>query len=383
MNAYYKDYCLVARRLNLKTGITNPFFEIIMARTNIRDKRRRRIVLSHLPTRFAIFAISTILLMSSLLAIQSNQSAWAGTFPGPNGQIAFVRGVNGEPETYEIYIMNADGNDQTRLTDNSASDGDPSWSPDGTKIAFDSTIDEDGNRDIYIMNADDGSGQTRLTDDPAFDTDPSWSPDGTKIAFSSNREDDNSEIYIMNSDGSGQTRLTDNSADDFSPSWSPDSEKIAFVSDRDNGNFDIYIMNADDGSGQTRLTDDPAFDGFPSWSPDSEKIAFTSNRDSGGIFVMNADDGSGQTRLTDNSAFYSSPDWGTNTSPPDDDGSTTTATSLAEQPIDKAISTIQNLDNVPQSLKTSIIDLLEDVSNMVNNDIQITIDQALAGFLVP
>jgi Tol biopolymer transport system component len=424
MNAYYKDYCLVARRLNLKTGITNPFFEIIMARTNIRDKRRRRIVLSHLPTRFAIFAISTILLMSSLLAIQSNQSAWAGTFPGPNGQIAFVRGVNGEPETYEIYIMNADGNDQTRLTDNSASDGDPSWSPDGTKIAFDSTIDEDGNRDIYIMNADDGSGQTRLTDDPAFDTDPSWSPDGTKIAFSSNREDDNSEIYIMNSDGSGQTRLTDNSADDFSPSWSPDSEKIAFVSDRDNGNFDIYIMNADDGSGQTRLTDDPAFDGFPSWSPDSEKIAFTSNRDSGGIFVMNADDGSGQTRLTDNSAepswspdsekiaftsnrdsggifvmnaddgsgqtrltdnsaFYSSPDWGTNTSPPDDDGSTTTTTSLAEQPIDKAISTIQNLDNVPQSLKTSIIDLLEDVSNMVNNDIQITIDQALAGFLVP
>jgi Tol biopolymer transport system component len=383
MNAYYKDYCLVARRLNLKTGITNPFFEIIMARTNIRDKRRRRIVLSHLPTRFAIFGISTILLMSSLLAIQSNQSAWAGTFPGPNGQIAFVRGVNGEPETYEIYIMNADGNDQTRLTDNSASDGDPSWSPDGTKIAFDSTIDEDGNRDIYIMNADDGSGQTRLTDDPAFDTDPSWSPDGTKIAFSSNREDDNSEIYIMNSDGSGQTRLTDNSADDFSPSWSPDSEKIAFVSDRDNGNFDIYIMNADDGSGQTRLTDDPAFDGFPSWSPDSEKIAFTSNRDSGGIFVMNADDGSGQTRLTDNSAFYSSPDWGTNTSPPDDDGSTTTTTSLAEQPIDKAISTIQNLDNVPQSLKTSIIDLLEDVSNMVNNDIQITIDQALAGFLVP
>src|SRR5919108_1384799 len=220
MNAYYKDYCLVARRLNLKTGTTNPFFEIIMAMTNIRDKRRR-VVLSHLPTRFAIFAISTILLMSSLLAIQSNQSALAGTFPGPNGQIAFVKGVDGEPETYEIYIMNSDGNDQTRLTDNSASDGDPSWSPDGEKIAFDSTIDEDGNRDIYIMNADDGSGQTRLTDDPAFDTDPSWSPDGTKIAFSSNREDDNSEIYIMNSDGSGQTRLTDNSADDFSPSWSP------------------------------------------------------------------------------------------------------------------------------------------------------------------
>src|ERR671923_2272647 len=128
MNAYYKDYCLVARRLNLKTGTTNPFFEIIMAMTNIRDKRRR-VVLSHLPTRFAIFAISTILLMSSLLAIQSNQSAWAGTFPGPNGQIAFVRGVNGEPETDEIFVMNADGSEQTQLINNDVSDDEPSWSP--------------------------------------------------------------------------------------------------------------------------------------------------------------------------------------------------------------------------------------------------------------
>src|SRR5919108_6293022 len=176
MNAYYKDYCLVARRLNLKTGTTNPFFEIIMAMTNIRDKRRR-VVLSHLPTRFAIFAISTILLMSTLLAIQSNQSAWAGTFPGPNGQIAFVRGVNGEPETYEIYIMNSDGNDQTRLTDDSAFDGFPSWSPDSEKIAFTSNRDSGG---IFVMNADDGSGQTRLTDNSA---EPSWSPDSEKIAF--------------------------------------------------------------------------------------------------------------------------------------------------------------------------------------------------------
>ena len=78
--------------------------------------------------------------------------------------------------------MNADGTGQTRLTDNAASDVAPVWSPDGAKIAFEST----GGRpaEIYVMNAD-GTGQTRLTNNDAEDEDPAWSPDGAKIAFSS------------------------------------------------------------------------------------------------------------------------------------------------------------------------------------------------------
>jgi hypothetical protein len=277
----------------LKTGITNPFFERIMSTTKIRDKRERGVI-PHILTGIAFFAISTLLLLSGLLAIPSNQSAWAGTFPGPNGQIAFVRGTNGEPRTYEIYVMNADdGSGQTRLTDNSASDGDPSWSPDGTKIAFDSDRDENGNRDIYVMNADDGSGQTRLTNNPDFDEFPSWSPDGTKIAFASDRDS-------------------------------------------------------------------------------------TNNGENDAIYVMNADDGSGQTRLTNTDTFYSAPDWGINTSP-----SSGISIAPAQQAIDQAISTIQNLHSVPQGLKTDIIALLRQTTDIVNYDIQITIDQAMPHFLVP
>ena len=75
-------------------------------------------------------------------------------------------------------------------------DGSPSWSPDGGRIAFDSL--RDGNGEIYVMNAD-GSGQTRLTDDPGFDGSASWSPDGSRIAFQSFRDGDaNPEIYVMN-----------------------------------------------------------------------------------------------------------------------------------------------------------------------------------------
>ena len=120
------------------------------------------------------------------------------------------------------------------------------------RIAFMS--DRDGNFEIYVMNAD-GSRQTRLTHDEADDSLPVWSPDG-RIAFTSDR-DGNFEMYVMNADGSSPTRLTANSADDALAAWSPDG-RIAFMSDRD-GNFEIYVMNAD-GSGQTRLTHDEADD---------------------------------------------------------------------------------------------------------------------------
>ena len=182
--------------------------------------------------------------------------------------------------------MDADGSNQTRLTDNAAYDFHPSWSPDGQKIAFYS--DRDGDYDVYVMNAD-GSDVVKLTDNTVIDVVPSWSPDGQKIAFMSNRDGD-AEVYVMNADGSNVVRLTNNTLpvyDDF-PSWSPDGNKIGFTSTRD-GNREIYVMDPD-GSNQTRLTDNAADDSHPSWSPDGQKIAFHSNRDGDAeVYVMNAD----------------------------------------------------------------------------------------------
>jgi Tol biopolymer transport system component len=162
------------------------------------------------------FLLAGVTILSSggftMLPLLANQFSASATFSGEEStKIAFTsdRDVN-----KEIYVMNAqDGSNQTRLTDNAASDEFPSWSPDGTKIAF--TSDRDGNREIYVMNAQDGSNQTNLTLDPATDEFPSWSPDGTKIAFVTG-----ADIYVMNAqDGSNQTRLTDNAASDALPDW--------------------------------------------------------------------------------------------------------------------------------------------------------------------
>lgn len=216
------------------------------------------------------------------------------------GKIAFYSLRDGSEE---IYVMNADGSEQTRLTFNTTRDFVPVLSPDGSRIAFCSG--PLGQRDIYVMNAD-GTEVTRLTSEAGDDVNPHWSPDGSKLVFASTR-DGNYEVYVMNADGTGQTRLTVSPGDDDHANWSPDGNRIAFASTRD-GNWEIYVMNAD-GSAQTRLTSNPATDYLPAWSPDGGKIAFMSSRDGDEeIWVMNAD-GSGQWQLTYNTVFDSHPAW--------------------------------------------------------------------------
>lgn len=185
----------------------------------------------------------------------------------------------------EIYTFNPDGSARRQLTNNTnISDLEPTWDPDGTRIAFTST--RDGAQVIYIMYQD-GSGVEQLTlDNPGGTEDRpgSFTPDGERIAYHSNQPTvgvspsipKNREIMIMNDDGTNQTRLTNNAVLDTFAHISPDGSKIAFTSLR-SGDFNVHTMDID-GSNVSQVTFAAAEDAHGSWSPDGTQIVFHSRR---------------------------------------------------------------------------------------------------------
>ena len=174
--------------------------------------------------------------------------------------------------------MNADGTNPVTVTStgplpNTSTSSDPTWSPDGTRLAFVSDRGGRGRSEIWVVNVD-GSGLVKLTTniqlapDPLYglDVGPSWSPDGSRIAFASGRDSlSNYELYVMNADGSNQTRLTNNTTDDYYPTWSPDSQRITFFRNDNTGTNGraVYIMNRDGGNKISIMNDAV----YPSWSP--------------------------------------------------------------------------------------------------------------------
>jgi TolB protein len=237
----------------------------------------------------------------------------------------------------DVWTINVDGTRLTQLTDSPAYEFDPSWSPDGARIAF--RTERSGETEIWLMNAD-GTDQHRLTAglSPAWSPDgsliafagpsgttgiitlvrpdgtglrqlphteggeyPTWSPDGTRLAFNSNLSGDH-VMYVANADGSNVVDLSA-VGEGWQVDWSPDGHFILFTSHRDNtgGYTDVYVMTPD-GSDVRRLTRQLAY--TPAWSPDGEHIVFSAP----GLFFMNAD-GTGVTPIPTNVGETSLPDW--------------------------------------------------------------------------
>ncbi len=202
-------------------------------------------------------------------------------------------------EAMDIFSANRDGSNPTQLTDAPGYDAEASYSPDGERIVFCSLrdaypksqlapkelkqleVDPAYFGEIYIMNAD-GSNQTRLTDAPGYDGGPFFTPDGQHIVWRHFTPDGSqADIYTMQIDGSNIQRLTDFDSMSWAPYFHPSGAYVIFASNKLGfSNFELYLVDASGRHEPIRVTSTDGFDGLPVFSPDGNRLCWTSNRNS-------------------------------------------------------------------------------------------------------
>lgn len=226
----------------------------------------------------------------------------------------------------EIYLMNGDGTNPRRLTENTHFDGFPALSPEGKRIVFDSNRlrvpgQPFNTSDLFLMNSD-GTQQTLLT----HGSSGAWSPDGKMVAFHGSASGkgqpikadpgaatSDNDIFVVNvndllKNGARPKNITNSpTAIDDDPDWSPDGQTIVYTSHSatddpvNSASAEIYVIDATGTGGPTRLTDNTEEERAPAWSPDGKRIVFSCRRNGPDfeICVMNAN-GTGQAQLTEN-----------------------------------------------------------------------------------
>lgn len=237
----------------------------------------------------------------------------------PHGVLLVVSGASSE-----IFLMRTDGSGREQLTHNSIPDADPDLSPDGRQIVYVSGVDSEPGaparrRDVFLMNAD-GSGSHRIFQAAggAGAAHPRWSPDGTRISFDSfDANQGGFQPYLMNADGSNVHLVRVMPGENFGLDWSPDGGRFVFVSNRGPSFlWTLYSMPVD-GSSDQQLSDRNACSGnvgrSAQWSPDGSRVAYSCSTSGFGSSIGNVRyDGMDVVGVTDGTTLDSGPVWAPN-----------------------------------------------------------------------
>jgi Tol biopolymer transport system component len=244
------------------------------------------------PLAAAAGALVAVALLVLVLVVVNPQPAKAA-FPGQNGRIVFASnrsGLPNNPDNYDIFTVSSTGTNLNQRTNDPANDTEPAYSPDGSKIAFQSRP-QGGTWDIWTVNSTGTPNLKRITNNQANDRDPNWSPDGNKIVFTSDRSSGGNEhIWTVSSTGTtpemGLDQVTDFPIPHRRPAYAPNGNRIVFqvcilppCSNVDN--WDIFTLDpsyTNITNSYERITRNQAADEEPAYSPDGSRIAFSSRR---------------------------------------------------------------------------------------------------------
>ncbi|MES2075090.1 MAG: Tol-Pal system beta propeller repeat protein TolB [Pseudomonadota bacterium] len=235
------------------------------------------------------------------VALRSNEPIISPSWSPDGTKVAYVSFEQKKPV---VYVQNLITRARTVVANEKGSNSAPSWSPDGGKLAV--ALSKDGHTQVYTVNAD-GSGLRRASNSNGIDTEPQWSADGQSIYFTSDRSG-GPQVYRMNAGGGDAKRVTFGGSYNISPRISSDGKTLAFISRRDGGAFQLFVLDL--ASGQEQRLSDTTSDESPSFSPNGKYILYATESGRRKSLAVVSVDGRVKQRLTTQAGNIKEPTWG-------------------------------------------------------------------------
>jgi len=254
-------------------------------RVSSQDSAAAGALLRRRPWLFAAAGLIVLLVLGYLAFLVFDADTRPGPTPpraGGASRISFVRTSQNSTKR-DLFVVNADGSDQQQITHDIYVEGSAFWSPNGKQIVLQASVAGTSTIVLLTINPDNTAGQgVQLTADVKADSVlPVWSPNGSKIAFQSKRDGGDYQVFVMDADGNNKKRVSDGKGYAGNPAWSPDGKSIVFVQGADSspgGQRELQVASIDGGAPK-QLTDLKSSLGHPRWSPKGDLISMVQTLD--------------------------------------------------------------------------------------------------------